>query len=78
MIPEVERDCALGQKCNALGDPIWRTEPELMEGNSLLHVRHPGLGWLHFLIPKTEAEKLAGFLQAQVSQQPAQAPFRKN
>lgn len=67
---------ALGQKTMAVPDPRWATEPDLLNGDSLIHLRHPGFGWLHFLIPRTDAAKLAGYLQAQV-EQPANAPPAK-
>jgi hypothetical protein len=41
-----------------------------MLGNSLLHIRDPRYGWLHYWIPKGEAAKLAKALQAQVDAPP--------
>ena len=66
MKPEVPKTFALGQKVLAVPDPAWVTEPELMVGNSVLHVRDPRFGWLHYMVPREEAKKLVGFLQAQV------------
>jgi hypothetical protein len=66
MKPEIERTYALGQKVTAIPDPAWTTEPDLLMGNTLLHIRDPRYGWLHYLIPREEARKLAGYLQAQV------------
>jgi hypothetical protein len=71
-------DFALGQKVSALHNPRWVTEPDLMNWDSLVHLRHPGYGWLHFLIPKAEAAKLAGSLQAQAQTQPEPPPARPN
>ena len=52
---------------DAIYNPPWYSEPELLQGNSLLHIRHPGFGWLHFSIPKPAAAKLAEFLEDQAS-----------
>jgi hypothetical protein len=62
MQPEVPREWQMGGKVTALPDPIWRTEPEMLQGNSLLHLRDPRYGWLHYVIPKAEAKKLGEFL----------------
>jgi hypothetical protein len=65
MQPEVPRDWQMGGRVIATADPIWRTEPEMLQGNSLLHLRDPGYGWLHYMIPKAEAKRLAEFLTRQ-------------
>jgi hypothetical protein len=70
MKPEVPTKYALGLKVEAVPDPAWMTEPDLMLGDSLLHIRDPRFGWLHYLIPKTEAKKLAEFLQTQANAPP--------
>jgi len=67
MQPEVPAGYALGQKVEAVLNPAWMTEPDLLMGDSLLHLRDPRFGWLHYLIPKGEAKKLAGFLQNQAN-----------
>ena len=36
-----------------------------MMGGSLLHIRHPGLGWLHFVLLKESAAALGRLLLAQ-------------
>jgi len=54
----------------AVTNPAWVVEPDAMMGNALLHVRDPRYGWLHFLIPKDEARKLAGALLAQADAPP--------
>jgi hypothetical protein len=43
-------------------DPAWKTRPH--ENGRLLALRHPGLGWLSFLLPEEEAAKLGGLLTA--------------
>jgi hypothetical protein len=66
MKPEFASKHALGQKVGAIADPAWATEPDLMRGHSLLHLRDPRYGWLHYLLPPHEAAKLATFLNKQV------------
>lgn len=70
MADQHPKDFALGQKVVAVFDPLWATELDALLGDSLLHFRHPGFGWLHFLISKHEAVKLAGILQVQAEAQP--------
>ena len=56
---------AVLQKVDAVPDPRWFVEPELMQGNSLLHLRDPRFGWLHYMFPRHEAKKLAEYLVLQ-------------
>ena len=63
--PPVPMEFPLGQAVGAISDPRWAAEPELLLGQSLLHLRHPGLGWLHFVLPQNEARTLGQLLQAQ-------------
>ena len=78
MDPPIPEDHPLGQKTGAIPDPKWVTEPEIMAGNSLLHIRDPRFGWLHYLLPRVEARKLAEFLLNQTDQPPEQAPEKTN
>lgn len=71
MPPEFPRGYDRGQKVsNCVPDPIWVTEPDAMMGNSLLHIRDPRYGWLHYLLPRDEAKKLGGYLQQQADEPP--------
>jgi hypothetical protein len=70
MKPEIPKTYALGQKVVAIPDPAWATEPDLLMGNTLLHVRDPRYGWLHYMIPREEVRKLVGYLQAQLDAPP--------
>lgn len=65
MKPEVPKNFAVGQKVEVIPDPAWVTEPDLLMGNSILHIRDPRYGWLHYLIPREEAKKLGILLQNQ-------------
>jgi hypothetical protein len=70
MAPAVVADLTQGQ-VTAVQDPRWVTEPDLLLGDSLLHLRDPGYGWLHYMIPRHEAHRLAEFLRKQADS-PAQ------
>jgi hypothetical protein len=66
MEPAVTTDFKPGQAVsNVTTTPRWQTQRERLQGLSLLHFRHPGLGWLHFAIPPREAVRLAKLLFAQ-------------
>jgi len=66
MKPPVPATYAMGQVFDAVPNPAWVSEPELMQGNSALHIRDPRYGWLHYMLPREEAQRLASFLQKQV------------
>lgn len=79
MKPEVSKTHAMGQKVFAVPDPIWVAEPDALVGDSLLHIRDPHYGWLHYLLPKAEALKLGQILQAQAEvQHPSPGPGKAN
>jgi hypothetical protein len=59
-----------GQTVDAIPDPAWYTEPDALMGNTLLHIRDPGHGWLHYLLPRETAKKLANLLQTQADAPP--------
>lgn len=73
MTPEHSATFAPSRKVGAVPDPKWYTEPEVMQGHTLLHLRDPRYGWLSYLLPRPEASKLAGYLkeQAEAPQTPA-------
>jgi hypothetical protein len=44
-------------------NPGWYTEQN--EGGSLFQIFHPGFGWLNFVLPPTDRNRLLGFLLMQ-------------
>src|SRR3954467_14633103 len=52
MKPEIPKTFARGQQVSAVPDPAWVTEPDVMQGNSILHIRDPRYGWLHYVFRK--------------------------
>ena len=66
MKPPHPRNFALGQVVRGIANATWATETDTMLGNSILHIRDPRYGWLHFLFSKEDARELATLLQKQV------------
>ena len=61
---EVSRELDPNSRLQAIYDPIWRS-PEKHSHDAhgvALALRHPGLGWLTFLLPYKEAEGLGRWL----------------
>ena len=73
MTPAHPADFAVGQHVQAIENPRIVSELDTRTGRSLLHLRHPGFGWLHFLLPKEHAAKLAELLRNQVERPPRPA-----
>ena len=70
MQPPVAPDFPLGQKTLSIADPRWVTEPDALLGNSLLHLRDPRFGWLHYLLTKESAKQLGDLLLKQAESPP--------
>ena len=66
MSPEVEKTLGQNETIAAVANPSWVVRPAPTKGDSLLHLRDPRYGWLHYLIPRAEAAKLLAFLQSQL------------
>jgi hypothetical protein len=66
MKPPHPRNFALGQLVRGIANASWATETDTMLGNSILHIRDPRYGWLHFLFSREDASKLASLLKKQV------------
>jgi hypothetical protein len=58
MVDEVPREIDPGSRLAAIVDPVWRELPDHDDGK-VLSLRHPGFGWLTFLIPWHEATHIA-------------------
>jgi|GEM_PF-3688202 len=62
--PGVSPDWDTGQSVGCYRNPAWRMEIEHLAGEAVLHLRDDRYGWLHYVIDKAEAAKLAAFLAA--------------
>ena len=72
MDPEIAADCVPEQNSSAESNPGWHTEVNSLSDEVSLFLRDPRLGWMHYVLPKDEAEKLAKHLQSQNSTTPEQ------
>lgn len=71
MHPQPAPDFATGQQFVAVPDPSFVTETEEIRGASILHLRDTRFGWLHYVLAKEQARKLAVslFLQSETTLQ---------
>lgn len=74
MLPDTPAEWPAVRSVAAIPDPHWRVEAEVMTGDSLLHIRDPRYGWLHFLLPKESARLLGRSLTAQAEAPEPGAP----
>lgn len=65
MKPPVPAGWEGGQMAAGVRSPGFVCEEEALQGGSLLHLRHPGLGWLHFAFPAEAARRLGAYLLRQ-------------
>jgi hypothetical protein len=71
MMPAYPIHYELGQpNVRAVRDPGLATEVAT-DGHTLIHIRDPRYGWLHFAISREAAGKLAAVLQKQVDNPPS-------
>jgi hypothetical protein len=61
-------DNAPPKQAEAIVNPQWFTC--LVEPGTLLQIRHPGLGWLSFVIPSNERAQLLGIMLNQALYKP--------
>lgn len=66
----VPAEITAGTKLEAIVDPAWRTRiaPHPTVLGPLLCLRHPGLGWLSFILPDREARALGQWLTENAKQ----------
>jgi hypothetical protein len=77
MTPEVPRKIPDGQHEGGIADPIFSLQ--LFVDQKFLALRHPGIGWLTFLLPEAEAQKLGRGLVQRLPQTPGQpTPTRRH
>jgi hypothetical protein len=52
--PAVPNEFPEGGRYEVIRDPAWRVGLDV-DGQAVLRIRHPGLGWLNFIIPRDGA-----------------------
>jgi hypothetical protein len=78
MKPEIPIKFERDQARLTATNPAWYTQPETNWGGSWLSIRDPQFGWRHYVIPKDDARRLAGYLQTQVNMPVAATPEKVN
>lgn len=73
--PEVTFDYGYGKTVEATVNPAYRTDPDPL--GTVLGLRHPGFGWLWFLIPPNERENLIRLWKLQTESSNAPLPPSK-
>jgi hypothetical protein len=73
MEPPVPINYVPAATVQAIPDPAWYSYPEAMVGNSVISVRDPRFGWLHYVLARENAKKLGELLvrQAQLPLTPS-------
>ncbi len=64
-----------GQKFFSIPYPSWSCELEVMSRDVAFHFRHPGYGWLHFLIARADAAKMGTGIQDLLRLHPTLTPI---
>jgi len=59
-----------GSRLDAIADPAWRISERRTSLGRLLAIRHPGFGWLAFMIPEAEAAAIAEWLTKDIPLEP--------
>lgn len=67
MVPAVSAAIPGDASLSAVSNPQWVISPAGNTADSLLNIRDPRYGWLHFLIPAEEGRKLLGFFTTLLS-----------
>ena len=67
LVPEISKDFQQGP-VHAFPAPGWYIGPERLTDGALLCLRHPGLGWLPFVIPPRELPEMIRWLQKALDQ----------
>jgi hypothetical protein len=73
MSDEVPRLSATDSEAGGVIDPVWNVPPYQPAHERVLRLRHPGLGWLSFVLPQHEARSIAQALLTDAAQQTAAA-----
>lgn len=68
--PAIPNEPPLGEPRPAISDPRYWTNFVSDTGDSHLMLQHPGLGWLSFVFPPNERDRLVGYLTEHSKQEP--------
>lgn len=71
MAPVVAMDPAFNGHVNVTLDPRYWVSHDALHNATLLRLRHPGHGWLAYLVPTNETARMRDLLDQQVAVQEA-------
>ena len=54
----------------AVVDPAWRAPAYKAPQGRVLILRHPGLGWIHFIFPEDKADRVSKLLAMELADAP--------
>lgn len=79
MVPEIDSAPPdLNQKLESVAFPPWQVSLETMTDGALLHLRHPGFGWLGFVFNGTDLVDLRDILSEVIDEIQKQTPRPAN
>lgn len=78
MSEEVPRLSAEDGTIGGIIDPVWNVPAMATPQERVLRLRHPGLGWLSFVLPQHEARAIAQALLGEPQPSSPPAPARPN
>jgi hypothetical protein len=65
MTPAVSEQPPAPHEVEPLHDPRYATELHPFSGGTVLEFRHPSLGWMEFVLPSLERNRISRFLAEQ-------------
>lgn len=78
MTPPIGGDRPPAGPVKAVLDPKWWVQPEPLTEGMAIALLHPGLGWISFVIPPAELEKLKTYVDGNLARAKSIAPARAN
>lgn len=59
LAPQVPNSIPAGKRLFVTPEPLWEISGEARDDGKVLLIRHPGIGWLGFIIPHDDCKRLA-------------------
>jgi hypothetical protein len=59
LAPQVAAAIQPGQRMFVTPEPIWDVSGEIRDDGKVLLIRHPGIGWIGFIVPHDDCRRLA-------------------
>lgn len=59
LAPQVSSSIPAGKRLFVTPEPSWEISGEARDDGKVLLIRHPGIGWLGFIIPHDDCKRLA-------------------